>query len=155
MEQRRSAVTRRKFPRFSVSTVAVTLSYFRRPHRNSKVRLISRINPIEESRSLRRSLVDHLQEKSSVTDFHSRRSLRNQANRNARSHSTVESLSTYVDEETVIKSANVIIFEKSINDERKKFDQVIQRAVTMPRLSNVSSTFSRSERAIWIHRQHR
>lgn len=33
--------SRRTFPRFSVSAVAVTLSYFRLPHRNSKVRLIS------------------------------------------------------------------------------------------------------------------
>lgn len=45
--ERRSAVARRTFPRFSVSAVAVTLSYFRRPHRNPKVRLISHTrNPV-------------------------------------------------------------------------------------------------------------
>jgi len=37
-----ATVARREFPRFSVSAVAVTLSYFRRPHRNPKVRLIPR-----------------------------------------------------------------------------------------------------------------
>lgn len=40
--ERRSAAGRCEFPRFSVSPVAVTLSYFRRPHRNWKVRLTPR-----------------------------------------------------------------------------------------------------------------
>lgn len=42
--------TAARFPRFSVS--AVTLSYFRRPHRNSKVRFIS---GTEENPAIRRS----------------------------------------------------------------------------------------------------
>lgn len=58
--ERWSAVVRCEFPRFSVSPVAVTLSYFRRPHRNWKVRLIPR--RIQSS--------DSFSEDSSVTSFH-------------------------------------------------------------------------------------
>lgn len=56
--ERWSAVVRCEFPRFSVSPV--TLSYFRRPHRNWKVRLIPR--RIQSS--------DNFSEESSVTFFH-------------------------------------------------------------------------------------